>query len=472
MAKKKYTKVKELGKGGNGIVYLVKDENNNLFAKKILMNIKNKKRYLRFQDEVNVLYRLQNQNGIVPIIDHYYPSQLSTNRYPYYIMPLCVTLKEYIKTISLENKFLLLFDVCKTISYLHSLDITHRDIKPDNILVLNGKAVIADFGLANFPRKKRISSLNEKIGPRWTIAPEMERISSTAEYKKADIYSLAKTIWMIITEQWNSFEGQYIPYSNISIENYVKVYINEPHIAGEWLYFSLVLLDRLLVQATDNNPNKRPNIDEFIDKFEYWFYSNDSFKERNPYEWEDALHRIFPVSIPISSSWVDIYDILNVLTIIFHNYDNLNHSFYPDGGGDDFKKIYVTENGEYLVINGNILIKPKVLHFESLNDLNWSYFRLEVEPLDPIYPENIYHSEEIVFLNNDFQQSQNKADGFAEYSKYLQGSFVITKKTSIINILQGKFNAYSGFHNTMTNKDYKSALLNIKSQIEKSQKKQ
>ncbi len=269
----KYSVVKKIGRGGNGIVYQVTDENGNFFAKKVLENIRSKKAYQRFKDEVEVLYGLKERKGVIEIIDAYLPNQFSKHDKPYYVMPLGISLKDYIKNLHDEQIINLVIELCDTLDFLHSKDITHRDIKPENILVIDNKPVFSDFGLANFPKKVRVSSQNENIGPKWTIAPEMKRISSTAEFKKADIYSFGKTLWMLITKQWWGFEGQYIPNSSISVDNYVEMIINKPHLASKWYYHSIVLLNQLLTESTDNDPLKRPDAKSFTDKLKYWYTS-------------------------------------------------------------------------------------------------------------------------------------------------------------------------------------------------------
>lgn len=465
--KNKYTHAnkKPIGKGGNGIVYQVVDSKGNFFAKKVLKKIKSKKSYERFKSEIEVLNNLKNKKGIIEIVDYHFPNKISKTDLPFYIMPIGIPFKKYIKTATRNKIFDLIFELCDALECLHSQGVTHRDIKPNNILIINDGAVFSDFGLANFPKKKRVSTSNESIGPKWTIAPEMKRISSVAEFKRADIYSFAKTVWMILTQQWLSFDGQYIPNSNISIDKFVEMKINKGSVFGEWDYFSVVLLNRLLAQSTDNDPQKRPTASAFNQQFRYWHSSNDDYFERNPYEWEDALVQIFPISIPLNSQWTKLQDIFNVLKIIFESYDNLNHCFYPESGGNDFNKIELEK--DFLRIENDILIKPKALYFESLGDLDYSYFILECQEIEPIFnQENYKNHREHLYMDNlgNFHKEEN--DGLREIRRFFKGKFLITKKTSILNNLNGKLDAYGGIQNKMSIKEYRELMKNVKNKIE------
>ncbi len=389
---------------------------------------------------------------------------------PYYIMPLGVSIKEYLSTnISLKKTFDIILNVINTVEYLHNNDITHRDIKIENILMVGDNPKLSDFGLANFPKQKRISKTNEKIGPAFTIAPEMKRISSSAEYKKADVYSLAKTIWVILTKNWLSFDGQYSPLSSIGLTNYVDLQINKMTTIDAVEYYSLVLLEKLLQDATHNDPVRRPDIAEFKSRFEFWLESNNDYYLRNGIEWQDAIERIFPLSVPHSCVWTDIRFINNILSIIFSQYDQLNHSFFPVSGGEDFTAVeIITIRGiDYLLINKSYIIKPVKLIFELMDDFNWSYFRLEFDTIPPFFGTNVYDKEERIYVDEIYDLYENKDE--EDYTSQLrdvivclEGSFLIVQKTAMINKLNGKFDHYTGLHDSMDNSKYKELLTKIK----------
>ena len=72
----------------------------------------------------------------------------------------------------------------KGINYIHVLDIVHRDVKPENILITNGKPVLADFGGSTKMEGKRIRG---QVGSTLYMAPE---IIMDMEYdEKVDLWS-------------------------------------------------------------------------------------------------------------------------------------------------------------------------------------------------------------------------------------------------------------------------------------------
>ena len=100
----------------------------------------------------------------------------------------------------------------------------------------NNHFVFSDFGLTDFPQKTTKTDIKEHVGPWQTIAPEMERDVENADFKAADIYSFAKTFWMIITKNKDCFEGQYsFTTDYMDLSKYIKT--RSDYYDGKKIYF-------------------------------------------------------------------------------------------------------------------------------------------------------------------------------------------------------------------------------------------
>jgi hypothetical protein len=85
----------------------------------------------------------------------------------------------------------------------------HRDIKPDNIFVLDGRIVVGDWGLVRRPDVELNTPADARLGPAFFIAPEMLNKAANEEGDKADVYALAKTMWCLLTNYNYPMPGQH-----------------------------------------------------------------------------------------------------------------------------------------------------------------------------------------------------------------------------------------------------------------------
>lgn len=257
-----------LDKGGNSKVFICNYRGKSYVIKFFKGK---KKRYKRFQQEVEKIREINKKiasftpNVIASKIPKAYkqkgPSKgnIDFNNTPFYIMEQG---KKYdYSGKSFPNKLNDILEICMSLKQLHNNDIQHRDIKPDNIVNYNGRLTFIDFGTAKVPGIKTVDE-SEFMGSRGTMAPEMishAKDLSGYRYEYADIYSLGKTIWIILTEdrradKFTTYEYTNV-YSNINIPN-----VNEGII---------LILEQIIHKSTLENYIDRISLDEIIEKIKY-----------------------------------------------------------------------------------------------------------------------------------------------------------------------------------------------------------
>ena len=109
---------------------------------------------------------------------------------------------------SYESAFCaLLAPVVRAIGLAHELGMVHRDIKPANILIhADGRAVIADFGLAKGDGDPGLSLTGEPLGTPFYMSPEQAAVIQHPVDERSDVYSLGVTLYEGLTGR-RPFEG-------------------------------------------------------------------------------------------------------------------------------------------------------------------------------------------------------------------------------------------------------------------------
>lgn len=223
---------KPISKGGNSNVYKAISQNSGVeYAIKICRFNEvpnNYSRILRFNKEIEALEISQNNNFqyVVNIEFHDY-LQIDGLTFHYYIMEKADgDLTNYLENnkISEQQRFYLCTQILEGIKELHSQELYHRDIKPDNILMSGDSLKIGDLGLVEYRNSNfKIDETGERIGPIGWMSPEaMNKFYNEGKSNRfkldctldnqSDIFQLGKLFWFI-------FQGN-IPIGQILKEDF------------------------------------------------------------------------------------------------------------------------------------------------------------------------------------------------------------------------------------------------------------
>ncbi len=102
----------------------------------------------------------------------------------------------------------LLAEVADALAAAHAIGIVHRDVKPSNILLrTNGRAVVADFGLAKADADPALSLTGDQIGTPWYMSPEQALTIEAVVDHRTDVYSLGVTLYEAMSGR-RPFDGK------------------------------------------------------------------------------------------------------------------------------------------------------------------------------------------------------------------------------------------------------------------------
>jgi eukaryotic-like serine/threonine-protein kinase len=128
---------------------------------------------------------------------------LTSDRRPYIVMQLLdgVPLSHVMKDrLSVAEAITLISDVLRGVAAAHAQGVVHRDLKPGNIFITGGRAVIVDFGFAKLisdPASPNLSITGEVIGTPAYMAPEQIRAGRSVD-GRTDLYAIACVLYEML----------------------------------------------------------------------------------------------------------------------------------------------------------------------------------------------------------------------------------------------------------------------------------
>lgn len=205
-----YEIVREIGRGGMGVVYLARQTNDRtlIALKTIRPDVEVSERDIKlFLREAQVLQSLQHPR-IIPFVEIGEDSgQL------YFVMEYlpASNAAELLKErgrLAVSTAVEIACQVLEALEYAHSQRYVHRDIKPENVLVQeNGTSIdvkLADFGLARVYQTSRMSgiTMQGEIGGSLAFAPPEHLTNYRDASPAGDLYSVAAMLYTLLTGEF------------------------------------------------------------------------------------------------------------------------------------------------------------------------------------------------------------------------------------------------------------------------------
>ncbi len=252
-----YTLERELGGGGMSRVFVALETRlqRKVVVKVLSPDLAQGISIERFEREIQLAASLQQAN-IVPVL-----TAGDTEGLPFYTMPFVEgeSLRNRLANgpLSITDVVSVLRDVSRALSYAHSRDVVHRDIKPDNVLLSAGTAVVTDFGIAKALSAARtgqggatLTQVGTSIGTPAYMAPEQAAGDPDIDFR-ADIYALGCVAYELLSGQ--------APFAGRTAQRALAAHLSEaPRPIGELRPDTPAPLANLVMQCLEKEPGDRP----------------------------------------------------------------------------------------------------------------------------------------------------------------------------------------------------------------------
>jgi serine/threonine protein kinase len=188
-----------------------------------------KRRIRRFDREIDALKLARNSpfsdcvirlidDGVlrIPAVPQGPRARVGSDRVRYYVMDRADSdLTTFLRRneLTFPQKIALCNELVRILTGLHALDIYHRDVKADNILMKGGQLLFGDLGLINYRDVDQdLDEANEKIGPIGLLSPEATNKCLGLRGKpsflfdcwideKSDVFQLGQVFWLILQDE-------------------------------------------------------------------------------------------------------------------------------------------------------------------------------------------------------------------------------------------------------------------------------
>jgi eukaryotic-like serine/threonine-protein kinase len=187
---------RELGGGGMSRVFVAEETalGRTVVIKVIAPDLAEALNVERFRREVQLAARLQHPH-IVPLL-----TAGEAGGLPYFTMPFIQgeSLRERLRSrgeLPVNDTVRVLREVGAALAYAHANGVVHRDIKPDNVMISGGSAMVMDFGVAKAvtdaanTRAGTLTQMGVSLGTPAYMAPEQAAADPATDHR-ADIYAL------------------------------------------------------------------------------------------------------------------------------------------------------------------------------------------------------------------------------------------------------------------------------------------
>ncbi|HTA75004.1 MAG TPA: protein kinase [Gemmatimonadaceae bacterium] len=200
-----YTIERELGGGGMSRVFVACENalGRTVVVKVMSPDLAEALNIERFRREIQLAARLQHPH-IVPLL-----AAGDVGGLPYFTMPFIQgeSLRDRLRArgeLPVTDAVRVLREVASALAYAHANGVVHRDIKPDNVMISGGSAMVMDFGVAKAvtdaatTRASTLTQLGVALGTPAYMAPEQAAADPTTDHR-ADIYAFGVMAYEMLT---------------------------------------------------------------------------------------------------------------------------------------------------------------------------------------------------------------------------------------------------------------------------------